>query len=60
MPATQYSQQRAELQRKMADYAQMIWEAGGETRLAHDSEVQGLLHVEALAKALRERLEQTP
>jgi hypothetical protein len=60
MATAGYSEQRNELQHNMRNYAEMIWEAGGDTRIAHDSEVQILLGIEALTRAFRERLERNP
>lgn len=60
MAKSEFSEERSVLQHNMRNYAEMIWEAGGETRLAHDSEVQALLYIEAEAKEFRQKLERKP
>lgn len=60
MALSEFSEQRSTLQSKMRDYAEMIWEAGGETRISHDAEVQALLFIEIMASQFRERIEAKP
>lgn len=51
---------RRKLQSLLRDYAENIWETGGETRIAHDAEVQVLFEIQNKVTSLRKCLQESP